>query len=155
MVQKDNPKKIRGLSDLGKTGVKVAMPNPAWEGIGKQIEAAYVKAGGETLKNRIMVDKVKDQSTYLTQIHHRQTPMRILYGDSEAGPVWYSEAYYQKMIGHPVDLVEIPDKDNIEVTYVAGQLKNAPHAPAAKDFMDFMLSPGAREIYRKYGFTTD
>jgi ABC-type molybdate transport system substrate-binding protein len=155
MVQKGNPKKIRGLSDLGRADVKIAMPNPAWEGIGKQIEAAYVKAGGEALKKRIMVDKVKDQSTYLTQIHHRQTPMRILYGDSEAGPVWYSEAYYQKLIGHPIDLVEIPDKENIEVTYVAGQMKNAPHAQAAKDFMDFMISAKAREIYLKYGFTTE
>ncbi|MGV8878940.1 MAG: molybdate ABC transporter substrate-binding protein [Sphingobacteriaceae bacterium] len=155
MVQKGNPKTITGLKDLGKSDIMVAMPNPAWEGIGKRIEEAYVKAGGEELKKRIMVDKVNNKSTYLTQIHHRQTPMRVLYGESQAGPVWYSEAFYQKMINHPIDLVEIPDKENIEAVYMAGQLKKAPHQQAAKDFIDFMISEQGKEIYRKYGFTTE
>ena len=155
MVQQGNPQHIKGLTDLGKAGVKIAMPNPEWEGIGKRIEEAYVKAGGEKLKNTIMRDKVKDGSVFLTQIHHRQTPMRILYGASQAGPVWYSEAFYQKMIGHPVELIAIPDSENIEATYVAGLMKNAPHPLAAKDFMEFMTSTKAKEIYRKFGFTTD
>ncbi|WP_316831482.1 substrate-binding domain-containing protein [Pedobacter aquatilis] len=155
MVQKGNPQKITGLKDLGRNEIIVSMPNPEWEGIGKRIEEAYVKAGGESLKMKIMEDKVKDKSTYLTQIHHRQTPMRILYEQAQAGPVWYSEAFYQQMIGNPIEMVEIPDGENIEATYVAGQMKNAPHQKAAKDFMDFMQSEKAKKIYRKFGFTTD
>ncbi|MDT3401124.1 substrate-binding domain-containing protein [Mucilaginibacter terrae] len=58
------------------------------------------------------------------------------------------------MIGYPADMVEIPEKDNISATYVAGQLKAAPHAQAAQDFMDFLVSPVAKSIYRKYGFIT-
>ncbi|MES2064389.1 MAG: substrate-binding domain-containing protein [Bacteroidota bacterium] len=154
MVQKGNPKGIKGLKDLGRPDVRVSMPNPGWEGIGKRIEEAYVKAGTETLRKTIMETKVKDSSTYLTQIHHRQSPMRILYNQSDAAPVWYSEVYYQKMIKHPVELVEIPESENISATYVAGQLKNAPHAQAAKDFMDFLVGPAAKAIYRKHGFTT-
>jgi len=152
MVQKGNPKKVKGLKDLGRNDVRVSMPNPEWEGIGKRIEEAYVKVGGETLKNTIMDTKVKNGKTFLTQIHHRQTPMRIMYQQSDAAPVWYTEAYYQKMIGYPADMVEIPEKDNISATYVAGQLKAAPHAQAAQDFMDFLVSPVAKSIYRKYGF---
>ncbi|WP_083252117.1 molybdate ABC transporter substrate-binding protein [Pedobacter steynii] len=155
MVQKGNPARIERLQDLGRADVKIAMPNPEWEGIGKRIEEAYVKAGGVALKKKIMMDKVQDKSTYLTQIHHRQTPMRILYGESQAGPVWYSEAYYQKMINHPIEIIEIPDKENIQATYMAGQLKKAPHKQAAKDFMDFIISKKGKEIYRKYGFTTN
>ncbi|RFZ94643.1 ABC transporter substrate-binding protein [Mucilaginibacter conchicola] len=154
MVQKGNPKKIKGLKDLGRADVRVAMPNPAWEGVGQRIEAAYVKAGGESLKQTIMDKKVKNKTTYLTQIHHRQTPMRVMYNQSDAGPVWYSEAYYQKMINHPTDMVTIPDNENIDATYVAGQLKDAPHAQAAKDFMDFLVSDTAKAIYKKYGFIT-
>jgi ABC-type molybdate transport system substrate-binding protein len=154
MVQKGNPKNVKGLKDLGRADVRVSMPNPQWEGIAKQIEAAYVKAGTETLRKTIMEDKVKDSTTYLTQIHHRQTPMRIMYHQSDAAPVWYSEAFYQVMIKHPVDMVEIPASENVTATYVAGQMKNAPHAQAAKDFMDFLISPAAKAIYRKYGFTT-
>ncbi|MDT3401123.1 molybdate ABC transporter substrate-binding protein [Mucilaginibacter terrae] len=94
MVQKGNPKKVKGLKDLGRNDVRVSMPNPEWEGIGKRIEEAYVKVGGETLKNTIMDTKVKNGKTFLTQIHHRQTPMRIMYQQSDAAPVWYTEAYY-------------------------------------------------------------
>jgi molybdate transport system substrate-binding protein len=152
MVQAGNPRKIHGLQDLGRNDVRVSMPNPAWEGVGKQIEIAYIKAGGEGLKNKIMITKVADGSTYLTQIHHRQTPMRIMYQQSDAGPVWYSEALYQQMIRHPVEMVTIPDDQNIEATYMAGVLKKAPHPQAAKDFMKFLIGSIAKGIYKKYGF---
>ena len=155
MVQKGNPAKVERLADLARSNVRVSMPNPAWEGIGKRIEEAYVKAGGEDLKNAIMQTKVKDSSTYLTHIHHRQTPMRILYNQSDAAPVWYTEAYYQKMIGHPVELVEIPAKENIEALSVAAIMKNAPHPQAAKDFMDFLMSAAGKAVYKKYGFITE
>ncbi|WP_419800574.1 molybdate ABC transporter substrate-binding protein [Mucilaginibacter sp.] len=154
IVQKGNPKQVKALKDLGRKDVRVSMPNPAWEGIGKRIEEAYVKAGGETLRKTIMEDKVKDSTTFLTQIHHRQSPMRILYDQSDAAPVWYSEAFYQQLIGHPTELIEISAKENIAATYVAGQLKTAPHLQAAKDFMGFLMSDTAKSIYRKYGFTT-
>lgn len=155
MVQKGNPKEVKGLTDLGRPNVRVSMPNPLWEGIGKRIEEAYIKAGGESLKNKIMGSKVKDSSTYLTQIHHRQTPMRILYNQSDAAPVWYTEVFYQQMIGHPVDMVTIPESENIKATYIAGQMKNAPHRQAAKDFMTFLVSITAKTIYKKYGFITE
>lgn len=154
MVQKGNPKNVKGLQDLGRKDIRISMPNPKFEGIGKRIEEAYVKAGGETLHKAIMDEKVKNKSTYLTQIHHRQTPMRILYDQSDAAPVWYTEAYYQQMIKHPVELIQIPEKDNINATYIAGQLKTAPHVQAAKDFMDFLVSKKAKSIYKKYGFIT-
>lgn len=154
LVQKGNPKAINGLKDLGRADVRVSMPNPEWEGIAKRIEEAYVKAGGEELRQQIMEVKVKDSSTYLTQIHHRQSPMRILYNQSDAAPVWYSEAFYQQMIGHPAEMIKIPENENITATYVAGQLKTAPHTQAAKDFMDFLVSPTAKAIYQKFGFTT-
>ncbi|WP_301931924.1 substrate-binding domain-containing protein, partial [Ferruginibacter sp.] len=131
MVPKGNPKNIQGLKDLGRKDVRVSMPNPAWEGIGKRIEEAYVKAGGEQLRAVIMETKVKDSTTYLTQIHHRQTPMRILYNQSDAAPVWFSEVYYQQMIQHPIEMVTIPDKENITASYIAGLMKTAPHPQAA------------------------
>lgn len=155
MVARGNPKNIKGLKDLGRKDVRISMPNPAWESVGKRIEEAYVKAGGEQLKVMIMDTKVKDSTTYLTQIHHRQTPMRILYNQSDAAPVWLSEAHYQQMINHPIEMITIPDKENVNASYIAGLLKAAPHQQAAKDFMQFLVSPIAKAVYRKYGFTTN
>lgn len=155
MVQKSNPHNVRGLKDLSQKNLRVSMPNPEWEGIGRRIEEAYIKAGGDNLKKSIMIDKVKDGSTFLTHIHHRQSPMRILYNYSDVAPVWLSEVHFQKMIGHPVEMVEIPENENIEAQYVAGELKAAPHPEAARDFMKFLVSKTAKDIYQKYGFKTD
>lgn len=151
MVRQGNPLRITSLQDLGKKGVRVSMPNPAWEGIGKIIEQAYTRAGGQPLEKQIMDTKTKDGSTILTRIHHRQTPLNILYNRSDAGPVWISEALYHKSI-HPVDIVKIPDEQNVFATYMAGALKTAPHPKAADDFLTFLSGHTARSIYQKYGF---
>jgi ABC-type molybdate transport system substrate-binding protein len=153
LVARGNPKHIAGLADLGRGDVRVSMPNPAWEGIAKQIEASYRKAGGEALDHTIMQAKVADGTTFLTRIHHRQSPLRVLQGASDAAPVWSTEAYFQQQIlHHPVETVAIPEAQNAVATYTAARMKNAPHEQAAKDFMAFMQSPAAAAVYRKYGF---
>ena len=152
MVRKGNPKQVKTLNDLGRADLRVSMPNPAWEGIGGRIEEAYVKAGGDALKSAIMQQKVADKTTFLTQIHHRQTPMRVLYDQSDAGPVWYTEAFYQQMLNNPVDLVPIPDNQNVVAEYMGGVVKTAPHARAGTDFINFLMSPTGQAIYKKYGF---
>ncbi|WP_164108869.1 MULTISPECIES: molybdate ABC transporter substrate-binding protein [Sphingobacterium] len=153
MVPKNNPAKITSLNDLAQDHVRIAMPNPLWEGIGEQIQASYKKAGGDELVNKIMKDKVTTGKTYLTRIHHRESPMRVLYGDADVAPVWRSEVVYQKMISHPIDVVEIPEALNSTATYMAAQLKKAPHPKAAEDFMNFMATDTAKQIYLKYGFS--
>ena len=153
MVAKGNPKHVQGLKDLGRADVRVSMPNPKWEGIAKQIEASYRKAGGDALDRAVMETKVKDGSTYLTTIHHRESPLRVLQGESDAAPVWSTEAYFQQQILHrPVETIAIPGDQNVTATYTAARLKAAPHVQAAKDFLAFMASPEAQAIYRKYGF---
>ncbi|MEP6899172.1 MAG: substrate-binding domain-containing protein [Rhodanobacter sp.] len=153
MVAKGNPKHISGLADLGRADVRVSMPNPAWEGIAKQIEASYRKTGGEALDHTIMDAKVKDGSTFLTRIHHRQSPLRVLQGESDAAPVWSTEAYFQQQVLHrPIETIDIPAAENAIATYTAARMKNAPHEQAARDFLLFMQSPSAQAVYRKYGF---
>jgi len=153
LVAKGNPRHVEGLQDLARPDVRVSMPNPAWEGIAKQIEASYRKAGGEALDHAVMVTKVKDGSTFLTHIHHRQSPLRVLQGKSDAATVWATEAYFQQQIlHHPVETIAIPAAQNATATYTAARMKAAPHPQAAKDFFAFMQSPAAQAVYRKYGF---
>jgi molybdate transport system substrate-binding protein len=152
MVYKGNPKGIKGLKDLGRDDVKVSMPNPKWEGIATPIQRSYVAAGGEALKSKIMQAKQKAGTTWLTRMHHRQTPIRIMKKQADCGPTWYTEAYFQGMIKNPIGMVQIPDKDNQFVTYTAALMKDAPHAQAANDFLDFLVSKQGQAIYLKYGF---
>jgi molybdate transport system substrate-binding protein len=153
MVAKGNPKHIKGLADLGRADVRVSMPNPKWEGIARQVEASYRKAGGQALDTMIMKTKVANGTTFLTHIHHRQSPLRVLEGQSDAAPVWSTEAYFQEhILHHPITTIAIPADQNSTATYTAARMKDAPHAQAAKDFIAFLGSSTAQSIYRKYGF---
>ena len=152
MVAAGNPKHIAGLKDLGQPSLRLSMPNPEWEGVARQIAAALRKAGGEALYQSAYVSKVADGTTYLTHVHHRQTPMRIMQGESDAGVTWASEVRFQKMIHNPISGVAIPAEQNSTAVYAAGVLRNAPHAAAARAWVQYLTLPQAQKIYRDYGF---
>jgi molybdate transport system substrate-binding protein len=152
MVYAGNPCHISGLPDLGRAGVRVSMPDPRHEGIGTLIMQAYHGAGGQELADVVMQEKVEQGSTFLTRIHHRETPLRIMKNQSDAGPVWRTEVLFQQRIGNPIGMVEIPPEQNQTGTYIAAAMKSAPHPQAAEKFLDFLSGPGGQAVYRDYGF---
>jgi ABC-type molybdate transport system substrate-binding protein len=152
MVRRGNPLNIRSLSDLGKDKIRLSMPNPDWEGVARQIAMSMEKTGGAALVDKVMKEKVKDGSTFLTQIHHRQTPIRILNGQSDAGVTWASEVLFQEQIGNPIAGVVIPAAQNTNATYGAAIVKNAPHREAATAWLSFLGSEAAQKAYGAYGF---
>jgi molybdenum ABC transporter molybdate-binding protein len=153
MIPKGNPAHITSLKDLGKPGVKLVMPNPAFEGIARQIKAARKKAGGDELVKMVYETKVKNGETILTHIHHRQSPMFLMMGKADAGVTWGSEAIFQeKHAGNPIAFVKIAPEHNSTAVYAAGVLKDAPNPEAAKAWVDFLKSPKALAIFEQYGF---
>jgi ABC-type molybdate transport system substrate-binding protein len=152
MVSASNPKQVHSLHDLGASDIRLSMPNPEWEGIARQIGDALRKAGDEALFHTVYEVKVQNGSTFLTQIHHRQTPMRIMRGDSDAGVTWSSEVRFQEKIGNSITGINIPRDQNITAMYSAAVLRNAPHAEAARAWVAFLSSPEAQAVYRNYGF---
>ncbi len=152
MVSASNPRKIRSLQDLGRPDVRLSMPNPQWEGIAKQIGDALRKAGGEPLFHSVYEEKVQNGSSYLTQIHHRQTAMRIMKGESDAGVTWSSEVRFQEKIGNPITGIAIPADQNFTGVYGAAVLRNSPHAEAARAWVAFLNTAEAQAVYREFGF---
>jgi ABC-type molybdate transport system substrate-binding protein len=152
MVSASNPHQIHSLQDLGRPGVRLSMPNPQWEGIAKQIGDALRKAGGEPLFHAVYEEKVQSGSSYLTQIHHRQTAMRIMKGESDAGVTWSSEVRFQEKIGNPIAGISIPQSQNFTAVYGAAVLRNAPHPEAARAWVAFLNTAEAQAVYSEYGF---
>jgi len=154
MTAPGNPRQIRGWRDLAQPGLTICMPNPKWEGIAANTIIPVLRTtGGEELVGSIYRDKVRDGETFLTHIHHRQTPMRIMQSKCEAGAVWYTEAYFHSnLTSHPIALVTLPDAQNRYATYAAGLLNDAPHKKSGKQFLDFLRSAEGQTVYRKYGF---
>jgi ABC-type molybdate transport system substrate-binding protein len=152
MVPASNPKHVASLNDLGHADLRLSMPNPAWEGIAKQIAEMLRQAGGDDLYQAVYQKKVKDGSSVLTEIHHRQTPMRILDGKADAGVVWASEVRFQEQIGNPITGVPIPEAQNMTAIYAAGMLTDAPHADAARQWLTYLASAPAQAVYHEFGF---
>ncbi len=152
MVSKGNPAHITGLKDLGNPGVRLSMPNPAWEGVARQIKLALTKAGGAALERTVYVSKVADGQTLLTHIHHRQTPLFLMEGLVDAGVTWKSEALFQEQAGHPIRHVDIPAAQNVTAVYAAAVVRGAAHPQAARAWIRFLRSPAALRIFEHYGF---
>jgi ABC-type molybdate transport system substrate-binding protein len=152
MVQKGNPAHISGLSDLARPELRLAMPNPEFEGVAQQIRASLQKAGGEALATAVYGTKVRDGTTRLTRIHHRQTPLWLMQCRAQAGVTWKSEAIFQEQVGHPIEHVDIPETQNTTGVYAGALVRNAPHAPAGRTWLEFIRSPEALAIFERYGF---
>jgi ABC-type molybdate transport system substrate-binding protein len=152
MIPAANPKNIQSLKDLGRSDVTLSMPNPAWEGVANQIADSLRKAGGDSLYQTVYQDKVRNGKTILTEIHHRQTPMRIMSGQVDAGVTWASEVRFQESIGNPIKGIAISADLNTTAIYAGGVMMDAPHPDAAAQWLAFLKSDQAQSIYRQFGF---
>jgi molybdate transport system substrate-binding protein len=152
MVQKGNPKQIATLADLARPDLRLAMPNPAFEGVAQQIKASLGKAGGEALTKAVYETKVAEGSAMLTRIHHRQTPLFLMQDKVDAGVTWQSEAIFQEQAGNPISHIDIPDTQNTTAIYAGAEVAGAAHPQAARAWLDFIRSPEALAIFERYGF---
>lgn len=152
MLPSGNPGHVKNLSDLARPNLHVAMPNPEFEGIARQIEGTLKKVGGEALATTVYKTKVADGGTILTQIHHRQTPLFLMQGRAQAGVTWRSEASFQEQIGNPITHVDIPPAQNMTAIYAGAEVTSAPHPEAARLWLSFIRSPMALSIFERYGF---
>lgn len=152
MVAAGNPKRIGGLADLARPDVRLAMPNLVTEGVSRQIQASLVKAGGEALRAMVYERKVAAGTSFLTQVHHRQTPVWIMQDKADAGVTWQSEIVFQRQIGHPIEAVPIPAAQNTVESYSAAAVATAPHPNAARDWLSFLRTPEALAVMEGYGF---
>jgi ABC-type molybdate transport system substrate-binding protein len=152
MVPASNPARITSLADLARPAVRLALPNPEFEGVARQIKAALSKAGGPALARRVYEEKLKDGSAILTHIHHRQTPLFLMQGKADAGVTWKSEALFQEQVGNPITHIDIPAEQNATAVYAGAMVKGAAHPEAARLWLDFIRSPAALAIFSRYGF---
>lgn len=157
MVAKGNPKGITGVQDLARADVRTSMPNPINEGImqfyiRKVLERhniwQTISGGKECVHCQVT------PNSWFTAVHHRETPDRILAGQSDAGIVWKTEVLAAQRRGANVDAVALPDQDSLrkDVSYVIGMLKAAPHPTGAQAFLAFLGSAECQQVYAKYGF---
>lgn len=153
MVREGNPAGINTVSDLGRDDIRISQPG-SMEDISGYIYDMYEEAGGNELRKRIMDEKRVEGTTVLTVVHHRETPLRIKKGTVDAGPVWATEVVNALKDGLEVEAVEPGEEldQRDKVNYYIARIKNGSNPQNADKFLEFIKSPPAQEIYKKYGF---
>ncbi len=148
LVRRDNPLGIAGWADLVRPEVRVALPDPETEGIGRLVREAVGAEAWMALAGR----KLEQGAALFTAIHHRQTPLYLQEGRVDAGPVWLTEALHQERLGAPLAGVRLPAGQNRRGRYGAAVLEHAAHPEVARAFVGFLCGPQAQAILAGYGF---
>jgi molybdate transport system substrate-binding protein len=153
MVPEGNPSGIKTVTDLGRDDIRISQPG-AMEDISHYIYDMYKDEGGEALLKRIIEEKRAEGTTILTVVHHRETPLRIIKGTVDAGPVWATEVAHAVNKGLKVEAVEpgaeLDQRD--KVNYFIAKLKKGSNPENADKFLDFITSRSGQDIYLRHGF---
>lgn len=118
-----------------------------------------------SLRRIVYYDKVLSEATFLTSIHHLETPELIRSGHARLGPVWATEVLYQQNRLNQTDVAAV-EIDGVgqdgkyldrreKVNYLATIVEKTAESNnknAALAWITFLRSPEAQQIFENAGF---
>jgi len=134
-VEKGNPKKIKSLADLGKSGLVVVLCADQVP-CGKYAAESLTKAG-------VSVSPASKEE------NAKATLSKVSIGEADASIVYVTDVRAAK---GTTSGVKIPDKGNVIATYPIGVVKDSQNIAAAKAWVKFVRSEEGQAILRKFGF---
>jgi len=143
-VQKGNPHNIRGLKDLLKPGLRVAIANPEGVCVGAYaveiFEKALSAAEREQLKANIR--------NYTGSCEQTATAISLKLADAVIG--WRVFQYWDP---ERIETIPLPASQIPRIGYIPIAISKFSKQPKlAQQFIDFLLSPTGQAIYAKYNY---
>jgi molybdate transport system substrate-binding protein len=135
-VAPGNPKHIRSLADVEKSGVVLVLADPSVPA-GKYALQAFHSAGLPAPKPKSLELDVKATLAKLTA------------GEADAVLVYVTDV---KAAGDKVQGVEIPANQNVTATYPIAALSDSKHRAAAEAFVNEIASGGGQQVLAARGF---
>jgi sulfate/thiosulfate transport system substrate-binding protein len=152
IVRKGNPKHIKTWDDLLKPGIKVLTPNPFTSGAAKwNLLAAYGAKSDGGKDEKAGLDYLRELITKHVKVQDKSGREALQTFTSGTGDVLLSyeyEATTAQKKGEKVDFVTPPDTIKIENPIAVTEKA----APAARDFVDFVLSKAGQEKFADWGY---
>jgi molybdate transport system substrate-binding protein len=151
LVRQGTPKNIRGLSDLAREDVRVAISSQAREPASFESYSATLRAqGGAQLLEAVLK---KPTTTSPLAVHHRENPQLIYDGVADVAPMYYHFGQYLKSrMPEHFDYVGLPSEGNFRDALAISLVRDARHRAAADAWIEFIRSDEAAAVYRKHGF---
>lgn len=141
LVQKGNPKEIRGLEDLLKPGVKIGLGNPEACAIGRTSKQILAK-------NNIAWEDIEKNLVYQS-LTVNELGIQIQTKSLDAVIVWDAMARYYSKYG---DEVPIAVENNIISTIDIGVLKFTKDKALAEKFVEFLTSERGQAIFKRNNY---
>jgi molybdate transport system substrate-binding protein len=140
IVPSDSNLKIKSAADLAGSAISniaVAEPQSVPAGI-------YAK---EYLRAQHVWDRIKDKVIPTENV--RAALAAVESGNVQTGIVYRTDA----LISRAVRIAfEVPASEGPKISYPVAIVGDSKQKAAAQKFIDFLLSPPAQEVFRKYGF---
>ncbi len=134
-VEKGNPKKIKSLADLQKSGLVVVL-------CADQVPCGKYAAQSFAMAGVTINPSSKEENA-------KATLSKVSIGEADASIVYVTDV---KAAKGTTSGVKIPDKVNVIATYPMGIVKESQNATAAKAWVRFVTSKPAQTTLRKFGF---
>jgi molybdate transport system substrate-binding protein len=135
IVQRGNPKHVKSLADLAHPGMTISLAAPGVP-VGRYAAEAFAKAK----------TPVPDASR---EADVKAVVTRVSMGEADAGVVYVTDVTAG---GDKVEAVSIEEAQNVVASYPIAQLKGAPNAAGAQDFIAYVLSPPGQRVLMNSGF---
>jgi molybdate transport system substrate-binding protein len=135
VVEKGNPKGVKGLEDLANSDLKVVL-------------AAEEVPAGKYAKQ--VLDQAGVSVTPVSQEDNvKAVVTKVSLGEADAGIVYVTDVTAG---GDKVEGVDIPEDQNVTATYPIATVKASKAQDKAQAFMDLVLSAEGQQVLKEYGF---
>ena len=140
IVPADSKLAISSPKDLLKSDIKrIALAEPSSVPVGVYTSKYLTDEG--------MWDQVKPKIVPVQDV--RATLASVESGNVEAGFVYKTDAAVSKKVKI---VYEVPIDKGPKITYPAAIVKESKRKDAARDFLNYIQSPAAKDAFKKYGF---
>ena len=144
LVPKGNPKKIQGLADLARPGVRLGLGNPKACQVGRICEKIIARSG-------LPRDAI-DANLVFSSVTVNELGLQVKTGHLDATIVWDAVA---AQYADSADVVPIPPAQN-EISRVAvAVLKSSRNRGAADAFVEFIVGDEGQALFHKHQYRTD
>lgn len=137
-VEKGNPKDIKSLEDLTQDGLKVVLGDKEANAVGKTAMKIIEKNGLEAIHDNVIA----------TMATVNELVVAIANGEANVAIVTEDSIRFNE----DVELVEIPEEENIDQIIPAGTLTSSEYPDLAKKLVDFIASKEGKAIFEKNGY---
>ncbi|NPV63798.1 MAG: molybdate ABC transporter substrate-binding protein [Methanotrichaceae archaeon] len=148
IVPKSNPGEINDLADLAKPGIKIVIGNsevPVGNYARQVLDKLAADPGlREEYKTKVLDNIVSEETTVSLVVS------KVALGEADAGFAYVSDV--TPLMRSEVDVIEIPDENNVVAQYFIGVLRESEHPEKAQSFIDFVMSSQGSEVLARYGF---